>query len=236
MRALEIPLINLGLALLPLLLMVTVFVKHELNGQELTWAVLRMLLQLFAVGYFLNYLFSQESSVFFLLLLVAMMAISAWISLRSIKSLRKKMYWKAFMAQLFGATPALLWVVLVIMPGGSLVEARVIIPLAGMVYANAMNTMALAAERFSSELHENSPEDALRKALTAAYIPHINMFMAVGLVSLPGLMTGQILSGVDPLLAVRYQIVVMTMIFSSAGLSSYLFIWQWKRDLEKAPL
>ena len=56
------------------------------------------------------------------------------------------------------------------------------------------------------------------------YIPQINSFLAVGVVSLPGMMTGQILSGIDPLIAVRYQIVVMAMILSSGAMSNILYL------------
>ena len=63
-----------------------------------------------------------------------------------------------------------------------------------------------------------------RIALEAALIPQINALLAVGLVSLPGMMTGQILSGVDPLIAARYQILVMCMIFGSAGLAAAIYL------------
>ena len=62
-------------------------------------------------------------------------------------------------------------------------------------------------------------------------IPQVNALLAVGLVSLPGMMTGQILSGISPLVAVRYQIVVMAMVLGSAGISTILFlIWQKKKN------
>ena len=61
-------------------------------------------------------------------------------------------------------------------------------------------------------------------AYKASLIPIINSLFAVGLVSLPGMMSGQTLSGVDPLIAVRYQIMVMLMILSSAGISSAIYL------------
>ncbi|MDX1733734.1 MAG: ABC transporter permease, partial [Halioglobus sp.] len=67
-------------------------------------------------------------------------------------------------------------------------------------------------------------ESARLAAYQAAMIPVINALLAVGLVSLPGMMTGQILSGVSPLIAARYQIMVMCMIFASAGISTALFL------------
>ena len=56
-------------------------------------------------------------------------------------------------------------------------------------------------------------------------IPQINSLLAVGLVALPGMMTGQILSGVSPLIAVRYQIMIMTMVLGSAGVGSALLLY-----------
>ncbi len=235
MKAIEIPFEQLLLSLLPVFLVIGLFFKLKMNWRELGVALFRMILQLIAVGYFLTFLFSRDSSLTVLLLLMVMMGLSSWITLRSVKSKRRSLYAKAMIAQFLGATPALFWNVLFVLPGGDWHEVRILIPLAGMVYANSMNTMSLAAERFAAELELCQPEDAMRKALTAAFIPHINMLMAVGLVSLPGLMTGQILSGVDPLVAVRYQIVIITMIFCGSGLSSFLFLWRWKRSLNQTP-
>ncbi|MEC9313790.1 MAG: ABC transporter permease, partial [Pseudomonadota bacterium] len=98
-------------------------------------------------------------------------------------------------------------------------------PLAGMIFANSMNSVSLAAERLAAELSRNLDfRQARNEAFQAAFIPTINSMLAVGLVSLPGMMTGQILSGVSPTVAAHYQIVVMCMIFASAGLSTALFL------------
>ena len=72
-------------------------------------------------------------------------------------------------------------------------------------------------------------------ALRTALIPIINSLLAVGLVSLPGMMTGQILSGVSPLIAVRYQIMVMCMIFGSAGITSAIFLHLIKKHFDEEP-
>jgi putative ABC transport system permease protein len=110
-------------------------------------------------------------------------------------------------------------------------EPRFVIPLAGMVFANSMNTISLAGERFHAELERGDDYlSARRAAMEAAMIPQVNALLAVGLVSLPGMMTGQILSGVDPLTAARYQIMVMCMIFSTAGLSAVLYMILKKSD------
>jgi len=89
-----------------------------------------------------------------------------------------------------------------------------------------MNTISLFAERFYAELEHNiGLEKARNIAYSATMIPTINSLLAVGLVSLPGMMTGQILSGVSPLIAVRYQIMIMLMLFVSSGLTAPLFYY-----------
>jgi putative ABC transport system permease protein len=101
-----------------------------------------------------------------------------------------------------------------------------------------MNSVSLAGERLFSELeHHQDYSRARNTAFQAALIPITNSLLAVGLVSLPGMMTGQILAGTSPLIAARYQIMVMCMIFSSAGISTALFLWLIHlRDVRKTAL
>jgi putative ABC transport system permease protein len=104
-------------------------------------------------------------------------------------------------------------------------EPSVMIPIAGMIFSNSMNTVSLAAERYFSEYAHRADYCSCRNtAYQAAMIPVFNSLLAVGLVSLPGMMTGQILSGVEPLIAARYQIMVMLMVFGSSGISAAIFL------------
>ena len=108
---------------------------------------------------------------------------------------------------------------------------RFVVPLAGMIIAGAMNAVGLAVERFQAEMaRDEAYEDARRTALQASLIPVINSLFAVGVVALPGMMTGQILSGTEPLLAVRYQIAIMCVITVSVALTSCLIVWQGVRS------
>lgn len=113
---------------------------------------------------------------------------------------------------------------------------RYLIPLFGMIVGNAVNAAALAAERLSGEMEsrraeieaylalgassERAAQTPVRQALRAALIPTINALVVVGIVSLPGMMTGQILAGVSPLAAIRYQIVVMFMLTSAVAITA----------------
>ena len=109
-------------------------------------------------------------------------------------------------------------------------ETRFLIPLAGMIFANAMNAVSISAERFETERDRGySYIESRATSYKAALIPIINSLFAVGLVSLPGMMTGQILSGVDPLIAVHYQMMVMLMILGSAGISVAVYLILMKK-------
>jgi len=99
------------------------------------------------------------------------------------------------------------------------------IPLAGMIFSNAMTAITLGADRWQAERSAgHGIEEARGTAWRASLIPQMNAFLAVGLVALPGMMTGQMLAGVDPVMAARYQILVMAMVLSSAGFSVAIFL------------
>lgn len=220
----EIPILNLAVSFIPVIVVGIIFYLWKLEWKNLVYATIRMLTQLLTIGYFLTYIFNQSQSILTLLILFVMILISSWIALFSIKDIRKYHLKHAFIALLFGALPVLILVTAVVIPSKFWLTPSFIIPLAGMIFSNSMNTISLASERFRKEILINDYHNSRKSALSAALIPQINSFMAVGLVALPGMMTGQILAGIDPLLAVRYQIVVMTMILGSGGISAAIFL------------
>ena len=223
-QVIEIPLIHLLISLLPLLIIGIIFYRWKLDWKNLFYATLRMLSQLLIIGYFLTSIFNQSKIEVTILILLFMLLISSWISLFSIRENRKDNLLNAFISLLFGALPILLLVVIFVIPSMSWYSPSFIIPIAGMVFSNSMNTISLSAERFRKESKDNPYLKAKQIALSAALIPQINSFMAVGLVALPGMMTGQILSGISPLIAVRYQIVVMSMVLGGGGISAAIFL------------
>jgi putative ABC transport system permease protein len=104
------------------------------------------------------------------------------------------------------------------------------IPLAGMVLASSLNGLSVAAERFERELvHGATVDDSAHQAMRAGMIGITNSFLAVGLVTFPGMMTGQILAGVSPLLASRYQIMVMCILFSGTGIAISIYLYRMRR-------
>ena len=98
-----------------------------------------------------------------------------------------------------------------------------------------MNVLSVAIERYESELVIGvSCEEARQHAFRASLIPIINSLLAVGLVSLPGMMTGQNISGVSPQVAVRSQIVVMCIIFGASGISTACYLAWARQSLKTA--
>lgn len=225
-----IPLANLTLAFLPAVLMLTVMAAWSLGAGKALYGLLRMVGQLLLIGYFLTFLFESDSLLVVLAVLALMVAASSWIALGNAVASRHRLLPCALLSiGLAGGFTLAIMVAGVLQPE-RWYEPRFVIPLAGMVFANAMNTLSLTAERVSSELARGVTwPDARTTALQAGLIPVVNSLFAVGLVSLPGMMTGQILSGVSPLIAVRYQIMVMCMIFGAGGLAAALFLATSKR-------
>jgi len=120
-----------------------------------------------------------------------------------------------------------------------------VIPLFGMIVGSTMNAAAIAAERLHSEVtarqaeieaylalgasYQQAAQQPVRQALRAALIPTINGLMVVGIVTLPGMMTGQILAGVSPLIAIRYQIVVVFMQAAAVAITTAIVTLWYRR-------
>ena len=216
---------SLLLALIPCGAVLLLMRAWSLNAGEALWANARMLIQLLAVGYALTFIFESDNPWVVVGVLVVMMGVAAWIALRPLESRNARTYVFSLAAIAICGLVTLALVTQLVLDLPRWFEPRFVVPLAGMVFANAMNTVSLAAERFESELGRSATYlEARTAAMDAALIPQINALLAVGLVSLPGMMTGQILSGVEPIVAVRYQIVVMCMIFGSAGTAAAVYL------------
>lgn len=225
MEVQSIPLPNLALAFIPALAMVGVMFYWSMRAGNALYAMARMLGQLLLIGYFLTYIFESEQAWVVLFVLGVMVVASSWIALSNVTDQRKHLFLFSLVSILLAGGITLGIVSAGVLQLDPWYEPRFLIPLAGMIFANSMNSVSLCAERLSAELRRGDDWFTARTiALQAGMIPMVNSLFAVGLVSLPGMMTGQILSGVSPLIAVRYQIMVMCMIFGSGGLAAVLFL------------
>ncbi len=216
---------GLILAFLPAVIVIAILYRWAAEARTAIYATLRMLVQLLLIGYVLVYIFDADQPGIIISVLIIMLVVASWISMRPIQSKQPHLYLNALVAISVGGVPTLALVSQAVIDVQPWFSPRYVVPLAGMIFAGAMNTVSLAAERFQAEIDRGtSYVEARRTALQASLIPMINSLFAVGLVSLPGMMTGQILSGVSPLIAARYQIVVMTMLFGASGISAAVYL------------
>lgn len=225
-----IPLDRLALTFLPVLVVVVILYRWSLGVFTPVYAMGRMLIQLLLVGYVLAFVFETEHSGIVLSVLTGMLAIASWIALGPLQQKDRGQYAKALFSIALGGVLTLLLVTRGVLDLQPWFNPSKVIPLAGMIFANSMTAISLAADRFYAELEKAPYAQARNIALRAALIPITNSLFAVGLVSLPGMMTGQILAGVEPLVAARYQIMVMCMLYGSSGASAACYLALLKGD------
>lgn len=222
----SIPLANLALAFLPVVVVVAVLYAWKMAAFQSIYAMTRMVLQLLFVGYLLVYIFDTESPWIVICVLCVMLTLASWIALRPLQKRRRELLPRVFVSIAIGSLFTVALVTQAVLHLEPRWNPRFVIPLGGMIFANAMNCVSLAAERYEAETKNGlSYLEARSVALRAALIPITNSLFSVGIVSLPGMMTGQILDGVSPLIAVRYQIMVMCMVFGSGGISAACYLW-----------
>jgi len=216
-------------------------------GQEgqMLWASVRMVFQLFAVGYLLHLLFAVKSPLPVLAILLVMGAFSLQVMGARIKRKMPRFYQVVGTSLFIGCGGVTFLFCTLVVHYTPWYDPRYLIPLAGMIIGNSMNGASLAAERLCSEMRERRDEietalclgasgrqasdPALKNAFRAALMPTVNTMAAMGIVSLPGMMTGQILSGTEPIIAVRYQIAIMCAITGAVAITAYLILMQGYR-------
>ncbi len=230
----QITLVDLAVGLVPVLITLVIIFYWAQNIKSAVIAVFRMLIQLLLIGYALNFIFNANSQWIILLVLIFMLSMASWISLNALPVDKKPLLLYSAGAILGGGGLNLVFISQGVLHVDPWYQPEVMIPIAGMIFSNSMNAVSLAGERLFSEFeHKIDYHSARNIAFQASMIPITNSLLAVGLVSLPGMMTGQILAGTDPLIAARYQIIVMSMIFSSAGISSALFLHMVRDQAKK---
>ena len=250
MSYLEIPLWRVAIAvLLVVFSMGLSFVGRLGLEKDLGLGAIRAAVQLVGIGYALHLLIDVAHPAAVAGVLLVMWGVAAFTSTRRLRHgpPSKQLFPYALAAIGLGAFAALAPVFLFVIAPHPWFSARYVIPIAGMMLSSAMNVVAQVFERlFATAAAEEatveqrlalgaSTKQALapyvRAALRAAMIPTINGLVTVGLVSLPGMMTGQILGGVAPEQAVRYQIVIMYQLVVVAAVSGFSAAWFARRLL-----
>ncbi|WP_411167431.1 ABC transporter permease [Clostridium sp. MB05] len=227
-------------SLIYLLLIIVLFImkKSKINQTKLLLiASLRMSVQLVIVGYILQYMFSNPKPIFTVIFLVGMITFSINRVIRSRKDLNN--YFKlAIGISLTFAGLFILFFFVGIVVKKSIFDPQYTIPLAGMIIGNAMTGINIGIKTFMDSINKEKnkintllnlgvdPKDILKpfanNALETALIPTLNSMVGMGIIFLPGMMTGQILSGTVPTTAIMYQIAIMIAICTSVCLTVFL--------------
>lgn len=228
-----IELYNLLYLLLPLIIVWYFYKSWVKDNYEIINSTIRMIIQLLLIGYVLVYLFTNENYFLGFFILLFMMIISTLIARRNIRNKSKSEYLLILTALSISGLLHLFIIIIFVLQLENIYIPQYVIPIAGMLFANIMNSLSLGIERFEIE-YKKSKDFIQARAISfkASMIPQINSLLAVGLVSLPGMMTGQILSGVDPLIAVRYQIMIMAVVLSSSGMGIIIYFLLKRKSYE----
>ncbi len=237
----SLPRLLLSLGLIAVAIALSRRSRLDLEG-DLIWGAVRGAAQLIAIGYVLLLLFDHQRPSWVLLLLAVMLVVAAATASRRVEHgpPGRVLFPRALAAIGAGALVALVPVFAAVVPLHPWYEARYLVPISGMMLSNAMNVVAQVFERiFGSTRSEVDQVEALlalgatprqalhrqiRAALRAALLPTINGLLTVGLVALPGMMTGQIVSGTPPEQAVRYQIVILYQLVAVAAVAGLVAV------------
>ncbi|NHQ61121.1 iron export ABC transporter permease subunit FetB [Chlorobium sp. BLA1] len=236
-RIIDISTAQLLLALLFILIaQASSFIYHLGLNRDITIGTIRTFSQLFLMGYVLTFIL-KSSSLWLVVSVFLVMVVSALFIVKGrVKEKQIAYIIPTFLTMLISYFATALFVSGLIVGITPWWDPRYFIPAGGMVIGNSMSALAIALERLFRDLrverelvemkltlganYREASDDIFRKAIRAGMIPSINAMMGVGLVFIPGMMSGQILAGTDPLIAIRYQIVVMLMLVGSTAVTS----------------
>ena len=201
-------------------------------------AFARMTLQLLALGLYLGFIFKLNNPAINLIWVLVMVTLTAHTVVDRSSLKLKPFFWPVFLSILTTITVVDLFALGLVIGPDSLLQAQYLIPVSGMIMGNILSHTIMGISTFDTKLKSEkisyqwrlacgaTRDEALgpiiRESLIKALNPMIASMSVMGLISLPGMMTGQILGGNSPDLAVKYQIVIMLAIFVSSNLALWL--------------
>lgn len=232
----DISWLALGLFLVTLLVPVMIFRRYQLSlERDLAVSVARMVLQLLLVGAYLEYLFELNSLVVNLVWLTAMTLIGASAIISKAKLPKQSLIIPVVSGLVVGLVPILVIVCLWLIKPEPFYNAQYLIPLAGMLLGNSLSGNIISLQNFFTALKERRDEyeaaislganpryatlSFVRAAIQKSLAPSLASMSTCGLVTLPGMMTGQILGGASPIVAIKYQVMIMIAIFVTLSVS-----------------
>jgi putative ABC transport system permease protein len=220
------------LLLIPLAIML--WYRVPLVGRT-TMAIVRMTVQLLFVGFYLQVVFAYNRLWLNTLWVLVMIAVADVSIVRHCDLRLRRFAGPVFLALITGTAIPLLYFVLVILNRPSLMDARYVIPLGGMILGNCLRADVIGLSGFYKTIRKDEKafqfclasgatlseaiRPCVRESFRAALAPTVTTMTTIGLVSLPGMMTGVILGGTNPATAIKYQIGIMIAIFSGTSIT-----------------
>ncbi len=235
----EISIYNLALGYLLLLIPIGLAIYLGINILATTIiSVLRMTFQLLFVGFYLHIVFERNLWWLNLLWLLLMLIVADLTVIKGTKLALKKFILPLFPAILVGTSLPLLYFTGIILRLPNLLEAQYFIPIGGMIMGNCLRADIIGISNFYQSIRKNeknylynlalgatlweSVTPYLRQAYYQSLAPTIATLATIGLVSLPGMMTGIIMAGANPMTAIKYQIAIMLAIFVSTAITVFI--------------
>ncbi|MDW8846048.1 iron export ABC transporter permease subunit FetB [Erwinia sp. MMLR14_017] len=226
---------SLALALVLVLIALLVSKREKLGlEKDIVWSVGRAIVQLIIVGYLLKYIFELNNAIL-TVVMVLFICVNAALNARK----RSRNIGNAFVLSFIAITTSTTLTLLVLVLSGSIEFMPMqVIPVSGMIAGNAMVAVGLCYSNLNQRFADNRQKiqemlclgasvkvasgKLIRDSIRAAMIPTVDAAKTVGLVSLPGMMSGLIFAGIDPVKAIKYQIMVTFMLLGTASLSTII--------------
>ncbi|MCP4601063.1 MAG: iron export ABC transporter permease subunit FetB [Proteobacteria bacterium] len=232
---------QLALGLVFILIAGIASIVHSLKlERDLIIGTVRTFAQLFLMGYILKIIFDIDNVLLIISIFVFMTLFAAWTICGRINEKQISFLLPTSLSMMISFFFVSFIVTAVVVGVKPWWKPQYFLPLGGMVIGNSMNAIAIALERLLDDLrtkrreiemklclgadYKEASQEIVRDAMKAGMIPTINSMMAVGMVFIPGMMTGQILAGADPMIAIKYQIVVMLMIVGATTIGTLLVV------------
>ena len=234
--------LQLLIAYIFVLIMLIIFKSRGIKREkQILIATTRMTVQLTLMGYVLMFVFNKPSWWLTSLMILIMISFAIYNSIKRVKvNMSKELQGIIAFSMVLGALLTATFFIIIVLKVSPWFNPQYFIPISGMIIGNSMTGIALGANKLCSDMEDKHVEienslmlgaspvaaakEIVNNAFDSAILPTMNNMLTMGIVSLPGMMTGQILSGTFPLTAIKYQIGIMLAILGSTAITTVLFV------------
>ena len=241
-QVMDLSVFQLAISYVFVLILLVIFKSRGIRREkQILIASVRMTVQLTVMGYILMYIFKTPSWWLTSLMILLMIFFAVFNALKRVKTaMSPQLKWITGVSLTLGSLGTAVFFILVVLQVQPWFNPQYFIPISGMIVGNSMTGISLGANRLCTDMQEKRPiienslmlgatparaaREIVNDAFDSAILPTMNNMLTMGIVSLPGMMTGQILSGTFPMTAIKYQIGIMMAILGSTALCVVLFV------------